>query len=49
MAAPRVAPMAAPTVAPMAAPAERSISEQSFHGDLRDFGNNLYLYFAMWD
>jgi len=42
MAAPRVAPMAAPTVAPMAAPAERSISEQSFHSDLRDFGNNLY-------
>lgn len=42
MAAPRVAPMAAPTVAPMAAPAERNISEQSFHSDLRDFGNNLY-------
>jgi len=42
MAAPRVAPMSAPTVAPMAAPAERSISEQSFHNVLRDFGNNPY-------
>ncbi|KAG2562607.1 hypothetical protein PVAP13_8KG273101 [Panicum virgatum] len=42
MAAQRVAPMAAPTVAPMAAPAERSISEQSFHNVLRDFGNNPY-------
>jgi len=43
MAAPMVAPIAAPTVAPMAAPAERSISEQSLHSDLRDFGNNPYV------
>ena len=42
MAAQRVAPMAAPTIAPMAAPTERSISEQSFHNVVRDFGNNPY-------
>ncbi|PVH66194.1 hypothetical protein PAHAL_1G175000 [Panicum hallii] len=37
-----VAPVVSPTVVPTVAPAERSISEQSLHNDLRNFGNNPF-------